>query len=118
MPSKIHPPRALANVGDEEAACRSLKPTVSELIDVIGQLNRTSAQFLRTDIETALLFCSIALQTEDLSKRERNRKNARRGYDTIVRLSARIRLSNDDEQFLSDKLERLKFELQRLGEVF
>jgi hypothetical protein len=104
--------------GKEENLCAALKPTVDELIGSLGQLNRTSAEFLKTDIETALTFSSIALQTEDLPKKHRNRKYARKGYDTILRLSGRVRMSNDDEELLAEKLMRLKSELQSLGEVF
>jgi hypothetical protein len=102
---------------DDNGVYETLKPTVDELVASLGQLNRASAEFLKTDVETALIFTSIALQTEDFSKRQRNRQNARRGYDTVVRLAGRIRLSDDDEQFLTERLARLKSELQRLGEV-
>ena len=68
--------------------------------------------------ETALSFSAIALETEDLSKKQRNCRNARKGYDTIRRLAGRVELSPDDEQFLSERLLRLKSELLRPGEVF
>jgi hypothetical protein len=106
------------NLDKEENVYAALKPTVDELLDSLGQLKRTSTEFLKTDIETALTFSSIAAQTEDLQKKHRNRQHARRGYDTILRLSSRVKLSDDDEQLLSEKLMRLKAELQRLGEVF
>jgi hypothetical protein len=110
--------REPGNFDDEENDYAALKPTVDELLVSLGELNRTSAEFLKTDVETALTFSSIALQSEDLSKKQRNRRNARKGYDTIVRLAGRIRLTSDDEEFLTEKLTRLKSELQRLGEVF
>jgi hypothetical protein len=118
MLKKANRSREPMNLDDEESVYAALKPTLQEVIVSLGQLNRTSAEFLKTDVETALLFSSIALQTEDLPKKQRNRQNARRGYDTILRLAGRIRLSNDDEQLLSKKLGRLKSELQSLGEVF
>jgi hypothetical protein len=118
MPQNTHHSREPGNSDDEEKVYAALKPTVNELLLSLGELNRTSAEFLKTDVETALTFSSIALQTEDLSKRQRNRRNARKGYDTILRLARRVRLSTDDEQFLSEKMGRLKSELQRLGEVF
>ena len=96
----------------------SLESPVAELKESISELNRTSADFLKTDAETALTFSEIAQQTDDEAKMRRNRGNARKGYDTIIRLSARIPLSAEDEQFLTEKLSRLKRELQRLGEVF
>jgi hypothetical protein len=117
MTRNTHRSREPGNLNDENMY-GAIKPTVDELIVSLGQLNRTSAEFLKTDVETALLFASIALQTEDLSKRQRNCRNARRGYDTIVRLASRIRFSDDEAQFLSERLARLKSELERLGEVF
>jgi hypothetical protein len=118
MAERIRRSREPQNFDDVETFYSALKPTVDELIVSLGQLHRTSAEFLKTDVETALTFSSIALQSEDLSKRARNCRNARRGYDTIVRLAGRIQLSMDDEQFLTKKLVRLKGELERLGEVF
>jgi hypothetical protein len=86
------------------------------LAALVNRVYRNSAQFLKTDAETALTFSSIALQTDNPDKRERNRRNARKGYDTILRLASQTRLSSDDEKFLSEKLGRLKSELKQLGE--
>jgi hypothetical protein len=117
MPKKVHRTRAPGSMPEADVY-DSLKPVVGELRDTVNQLNRASADFLKTDVETALVFSSIAMQAEDPSKRQRNRQNARKGYNTIVRLIGRIRLTDEDEQFLSEKLGRLKLELLRLGEVF
>jgi hypothetical protein len=103
---------------DPENVYETIKPTVDELIESLSQLNRTSAESLKTDVEIALTFSTIALRTENIPKRQRNGRNARKGYDTILRLVGRVRLTSEDEQFLSEKLARLKLELQRLGETF
>jgi hypothetical protein len=110
--------REQENLESEENIYAALEPSVNELIHSLSRLNRTSTEFLKIDVETALTFCSIARQTEDLTKRQRNCRNARKGYDTIHRLMGRVRLTDDDEQFLSEKMTRLKFELLRLGEKF
>lgn len=104
--------------GGEEGVYSSLKPSVNDLVDSISKLHQTSAQFLKTDVETALLFSSIALESDEESKRLRNRQSARRGYDTVTRLAAKIQLSEGDQEFLVEKLARLKSNLQRLGEIF
>ena len=94
------------------------KPTVDQILASAAQLNKTSAAFLKTDVETALTFSGIALQTSDENKKQRNTKNARRGYDSILRFVGRIPIGAEDAEFLSSKLQRLKTELQKLGEIF
>jgi hypothetical protein len=103
-------------VGHSFAATR---PTVDQFLALLAEINRTSVDFLKTDVETALTFSAIALQSSGNTKRRhRNRSSARRGYDTIVRFIERVPLTDDDAQFLLRKLERLKLELQSLGETF
>ena len=81
-------------------------------------MDRANTNFLKVDIATALTFSGIALQADDPIKKNRNRRNARKGYDTIVRLVDKVHLSKDDAQVIREGLRRLKSELERLGEVF
>jgi hypothetical protein len=95
------------------------KPSIDEILTAASELNRTSTDFLKIDLQTALTFSRIALENNtDNEKRRRNRRNARRGYDTIIRLIKRVSLSDGDAKFMSYNLERLKSELRQLGEVF
>jgi hypothetical protein len=95
------------------------KPTIDELLSSGAQLNRTSTDFLKVDLETSLTFSALALQYKDNpEKRERNQANARRGYDTILRLAKKVVLDQQDARFISRHLRRLKSELQQLGETF
>ena len=94
------------------------KPTIDQLLDVGKDFNRVSTDFLRVDVATALTFSGIALQTDDAVKRQRNRRAARRAYDTIRRFAKHVTLASDDAQMLASDLARLKSELQTLGEVF
>ena len=80
-------------------------------------LNRTGAQFLKTDLETALTFCKAARNTQDPQKKDRNQRFARKAYDTILRLMKKITLSDTDAKELNQKLERLKEQLVELGEA-
>jgi hypothetical protein len=95
------------------------KPTVDEWLASRDQLNRTSTDFLKIDLETALTFSSIALQNAmNTVKRQRNQRNARVGYDTIVRLIEKVTLTDEETRFMVRNLQRLKTELQQLGETF
>jgi hypothetical protein len=95
------------------------RPTLNQFLAANAELDRTRIDFLKVDIETALTFSGIALQSENnLEKRRRNQENARRGYDTIQRLLKKVPLNPADSRMLSRNLKRLKSELQDLGETF
>jgi hypothetical protein len=95
------------------------KPTIDRFLAASNQLRHTGIEFLKIDVETALTFSSVALQSnDDAAKRKRNRENARRGYDTILHLLKKVALDTEDAEFMSSRLRRLKSELERLGETF
>lgn len=80
---------------------------------------RIGVDFLRTDIETALIFANAALNSsDDPEKRARNQTNARNGYDTVVRLSERLELTDLERKDVDSMLAELKSVLERLGERF
>jgi hypothetical protein len=81
-------------------------------------VHRVGTDFLKVDLETALTFVQVALTTEDLATRERNRKSARGAYDTVLRFTKKLRLSESDVTELKRDLRRLKADLLRLGETF
>src|SRR5215471_4932400 len=84
-----------------------------------SSLNQNSLEFLNTDIDTAFTMVELALNAYPGSeKRARNTSNARRAYDTIVRLARRVDVSPEQARLLDGKLERLKHALQTLGETF
>jgi len=91
---------------------------MDELLNSAARLNRASADFLKADVATALTFSGIALESEDPLKRDRNRRAARKAYDTVVRLMERVTLTDGDVKILARNLQRLKSELDRLGEAF
>jgi septal ring factor EnvC (AmiA/AmiB activator) len=110
MPRENKPP---------EPAYRTRKPTFDELVASRNELNRTGADFLKTDMATALMFSGMAMQaTDDPVKRERTQRNARKAYDAILRLREKIKLSEKDAYWLQNNLYRLKSELEQLGEKF
>jgi hypothetical protein len=83
-----------------------------------ARFNQATADFLKTDVETALTFAGIALKSDDPIKKIRNRRNARTGYDAVLRLRPKVDLCAGDSRMLAGKLKRLRLELQTLGETF
>jgi len=86
--------------------------------DIVEGANRAGANFLKLDVEMGLTFCGLALQTRDSEKRARTQRAARTAYDTVLKLMERVRLNDDQVQWLERKLHRLKCELLTLGEIF
>lgn len=94
------------------------EPTVDDLLVKKRDFSRVSADFLRIDVATALTFSGIALETDNVMKKRRNQRAARKAYDTIRRLAKRTELNHDEAEILSSNLARLKSELRTLGEIF
>jgi len=82
------------------------------------QSNRAGADFIRIDSEAALTFSGIALDARDEDKRRRTTRVARRAYEMITQLRENIKLSVIENAKLESNLNRLKSELQTLGENF
>ena len=74
--------------------------------------------FIHTELETAETFADIALLSEDAAKTERNRKNARIGYDTALRFLATLSAGRDENRHLQQKLANVRSKLRVLGETF
>jgi hypothetical protein len=94
------------------------KPTLQDILDTRSESNQVSIDFLKIDLQTALTFSALALQSPEGEKKSRNQHNARRGYDTILRLIEKVYLSDSDAKSLGGQLLRLKSELEQLGEIF
>jgi hypothetical protein len=100
---------------------RSLLPSkalTKQLSDTGQQLNATNVDFLKIDVETALTFTQLALATDNKEKKERNRKNARKAYDTILRMWNSVTLTPSQEGYIHEKMSRLKSDLDLLDEKF
>ena len=94
------------------------KPGFGDLRETGKRFNQVSTDFLKVDLETALTFSGIALQTDNDIKKKRNQQSARKAYETIRKLMNNVDLDERDAHMLHTNLDRLKSELQRLGEVF
>lgn len=72
--------------------------------------------FIKTELDTGLMFCSIALTAGSLEKIARNTGNARKAYDTALRLVPQLILTLQESEQFDSKFARLKHKLVQLGE--
>jgi hypothetical protein len=82
------------------------------------QTNKNGVNFLLIDSHAALTFSAIAMGAADSVKKQRTTFAARKAYDTISRLRNGLWLSDAEEGKLDANLQRLKNELQQLGQSF
>lgn len=74
-------------------------------------------EFLRAELLTGLTLAKIARRTDHEDKKNRNRVNARKAYDSVLRFLPKTEHAMTDEwKEINEKLTQLKFELQSLGE--
>ena len=72
--------------------------------------------FLHTEVDTGLTFCRLALSATDNARRERNRVNALKAYNSLVRFSKRAALTPSRAQTLQNGIAELKRLLDRLSD--
>jgi hypothetical protein len=114
MPSKI--PRPNRSALPKHRGHPAPRPTVDELLASQSRFKKVSTDFLKIELEMALTFTELAMQTRDHDKRERNRQAARKAYETVVHMMGRVPLSDDEANIFKKNLERLRFDLVDLGE--
>lgn len=83
-----------------------------------AEMNRTKIDLIKTDLEASMTFATIARESSDTEKTLRNRRNARKGYDSIMHFAATASLTPEDEKQVNEKLGRLKTALVALGDRF
>jgi hypothetical protein len=83
-----------------------------------NRTNQLRADFLLIDSQVALTFSGIALGASDQEKRKRTIRTARTAYDAIERLRKGIDLSYAEKTKLDANIDRLKNELESLGQSF
>lgn len=77
--------------------------------------NQNGVTLIPAELETGLAFAQIAKRSAH-EKRDRNRKNARKAYDAVLRFRERVHCSSRDADVMNEKLERLRTDLAELGE--
>jgi hypothetical protein len=85
---------------------------------ILRDSNRIGVQFLFTDLEVALSFLAIAATSGDLAIKQRNWRNARKAHDAVRHLLLRLTPTNEELQFINERLSALRLMLQAVGEIF
>jgi len=72
--------------------------------------------FLRAELLAGLTRAKIAQNTNDEHKRQRNRVEARKAYDAILRFLPQTSVSSEEKEQIDSQIAELKFVLASLGE--
>jgi|SRR5215469_5255355 len=75
-------------------------------------------EFVLTELDTAIVFCEVALTTRSPETRARNIKNALEGYRVAVRFSEMREVDMMGDPTFRDKVGKLKVLLHRLSPKF
>jgi len=78
--------------------------------------NNGELEFLRAEALTGLTFSRIALGSHYQDKKDRNRINARKAYDCLLRFMPRDDATSEVLRGIKAKIAELKSLLQQLGE--
>lgn len=79
--------------------------------------NQKGTEFLKTELNTGLTLAEIALGEEPGSgERAKGQYNARKAYDTFLRLRGRIEVAESERRELQVRLNKLRAALEQLGE--
>ena len=82
-----------------------------------GKADAADIKFLRAELVTGLTLCKIAREASHEDKRERNRLNARKAYDSILRFMPKADIVSEELNDIRLRLEQLRSELRLLGEA-
>lgn len=90
---------------------------VKKARDLEAELNDRKVDLIKADLDASYTFASIACQANDGNKRMRNRKNARKGYDTVLHFLTTAKLTQGEAAEIDKGIARLKQALVELGEI-
>jgi hypothetical protein len=80
--------------------------------------DRAALEFLCTETDLAMTFLDIADTSVISETSRRNRKNARKAYDTVIHFLPRFMLTAADSRAFQDRLSTLRIRLESVGECF
>jgi predicted ribosome quality control (RQC) complex YloA/Tae2 family protein len=82
-----------------------------------SDIERAELGFLHAELQVGMSLASFALDTNRGDAVERNRVNARKAHDAVVRFMPLVKLSAAESDEIKRKLADLKSKLKLLGEV-
>lgn len=101
-----------------DSAAPRIQYFMTGLGETLNRIQETSFEFLITDLDLGLTLCRIASDAgDDSEKRNRNRQNARKAYESILGFSEKLHLTEEQDRELKDKLRELRTSLEKLDEA-
>lgn len=86
--------------------------------ETIRQSEKIRLDLIKTELDVAFTFAQVAFQSGDSpEKRRRNTSNARKAYDTLLKLAAQAAQDETAAQKLRHDLNALRQQLISLGEA-
>ncbi len=82
----------------------------------VSRVNSAEMEFVRAELLAGITRANIARNASDESKKQRNRREARKAYDAILRYLPQTFPSQEEKDQIDSKLTELKFALRSLGE--
>lgn len=76
------------------------------------EANRVGAELLFTDCDLAMTFLDVAANSQNPETVQRNLENARKAYETVIRLMPKLAFTAAENQEIRSKLSELKRRLQ------
>ncbi len=105
-----------ALAGSAELVCAS-KLRMADKSTVAHDFIQRGSEFLLVELQTGLTFADLALSAEPGSAdRVRDERNARKAYQTVLRLRERFQVAAPAAREIEDLQERLRCALDQLAE--
>jgi hypothetical protein len=86
--------------------------------EIFHDLNQTGVKFLLLDLDLAMTFMDGAEASRLEDTKHRNHENARKAYDSVVRLLENLKPDAGQRRAFDAKLARLKTRLETIGQQF
>lgn len=85
---------------------------------VSDRANQNGIDLLFVDLDLANIFIDVARASPSDETARRNQSNARKAYETVLRLLPMLKPDEQERQDLDRKLSRLRNRLQAIGQQF
>jgi hypothetical protein len=82
------------------------------------EVNQNGVEFLLIDLDVGIVFMDVAEASRFEETRLRNHQNARKAYDTVLRLLKKLTPNAGQHRMIDAKLALLKIRLQAVGQQF
>jgi hypothetical protein len=79
-----------------------------------GIFNAMVRVFVLEELDLGTTFCDVALTALDRGKKERNRRNARKAYESALHFLPRLNLAGTEHEVVQAKVSRLNDLLEQL----